>query len=55
MLHLGSRMREGERVLFGYVDGQDTDGLRAAAVQCLGSDMGLRLEKDAMWERRVMA
>ena len=55
VLHLGSRMREGERVLFGYVDGQDTDGLRAAAVQCLGSDMGLRLEKDAMWERRVMA
>lgn len=55
VLHLGSRMGEGERVLFGYVDGQDTDGLRAAAVQCLGSDMGLRLEKDARWEKRVMA
>lgn len=55
VLHLGSRMGEGERVLFGYVDGQATDGLRAAAVQCLGSDMGLRLEKDAMWELRVTA
>lgn len=55
VLHLGSRMGEGERVLFGYVDGQDTDGLRAAAVLCLGSDMGLRLEKDARWEKRVLA
>jgi hypothetical protein len=55
VLHLGSRMGEGERVLFGYVDGQDTDGLRAAAVECLGSDMGLRLEKDARWEKRVTA
>ncbi len=53
VLHLGSRMGEGERVLFGYVDGQDTDGLRAAAVQCLGSDMGLRLTEDPRWERRV--
>lgn len=55
VLHLGSRMGEGQRVLFGYVDGQDTDGLRAAAVQCLGSDMGLRLERDPRWEKRVMA
>jgi hypothetical protein len=55
VLHLGSRMGEGERVLFGYVDGQDTNGLRAVVVECLGSDMALRLEKDARWERRVTA